>query len=171
MPRRGRRRKKTRTHLNPVDESRVPGARPTPRTIVIKRGRVGNAVEALVGDLRTVLQPNTATKLRERKRGTLKDYVSVAGPLGVTHLLLLSTSATASTEFAAPVPLLDAEAPAGVDAAARPSAAPTTPATPRRVRGTPWRVRGTPWRVRVVAAAQAKAQTTARTTARCRSSL
>lgn len=92
MPRRGRRRKKTRTHVNPVDESRVPGARPTPRTIVIKRGRVGNAVEALVGDLRTVLQPNTATKLRERKRGTLKDYVSVAGPLGVTHLLLLSRS-------------------------------------------------------------------------------
>ena len=90
MPRRGRRRKKTRTHVKPVDESLTPGSRPTPRTIVVKRGRVGNSVEALVSDLRTVLQPNTATKLRERKRGTLKDYVSVAGPLGVTHLLLLS---------------------------------------------------------------------------------
>ena len=92
MPRRGRRRKKTRTHVNPVEESRLPGARPTPKTIVVKRGRVGNLVESLVSDLRTVLQPNTATKLRERKRGTLKDYVSVAGPLGVTHLLLLSRS-------------------------------------------------------------------------------
>ena len=94
MPRRGRRRKKTRTHVAPPDESLLPGAKRIPRTIVIKRGRVGHNVEALVQDLRTVLMPHTATKLRERKRGTLKDYVSVAGPLGITHMLMLSRSET-----------------------------------------------------------------------------
>ena len=88
MPKRGRRRKKTRTHIVPNDESAI--GEEIPKTLVVKRGRVGHAVEQLVSDLRTVLQPNTAMKLKERKRGTLKDYVSVAGPLGITHMLLLS---------------------------------------------------------------------------------
>ena len=92
MPKRGRRRKKTRTHVVPVEDAI--GTIPVPRTLVVKRGRVGHAVESLVTDLRTVLQPNTAMKLKERKRGTLKDYVSVAGPLGITHMLMLSKTDT-----------------------------------------------------------------------------
>ena len=36
------------------------------------------------------MQPNTATKLKERKRAAVKDYVAVAGVFGVTHLLLFS---------------------------------------------------------------------------------
>ena len=90
MPKKGRRRKKTRTHVVPTDNSQAPGGIGIPKTLVVKRGRVGHAVESLVADLRTVLQPNTAMKLKERKRGTLKDYVSVAGPLGITHMLMLS---------------------------------------------------------------------------------
>ena len=65
-----------------------PRVAPDTRTIVVKRGRVGNSVEALVSDLRTVLQPNTATKLRESARSS--GLRVLAGPLGVTHLLLLS---------------------------------------------------------------------------------
>lgn len=47
-------------------------------------------------DLRKVMSPNTATKLKEHKRNVLKDFVHVAGPLGVTHFLLLSATQNAS---------------------------------------------------------------------------
>ena len=36
------------------------------------------------------MQPHTAMKLKERKRAALKDYISVAGPLGITHMLMFS---------------------------------------------------------------------------------
>ena len=34
-----------------------------------------------------MMEPNTATKLKTRKRNVLKDFVAMAGPFGVTHLL------------------------------------------------------------------------------------
>ena len=89
MPRRGRRRKKTKTHVLPPEESEDARTK-IPRTIVVKRGRVGRSVEALVADMRMVMQPNTAMKLKERKRSALKDYVSVAAPLGVSQLLMFT---------------------------------------------------------------------------------
>lgn len=36
------------------------------------------------------MEPNTASRLRERRRNKLRDFVAMAGPLGVSHLLLLS---------------------------------------------------------------------------------
>lgn len=36
------------------------------------------------------MEPHTASKLRERKSNRLRDYVSMAGPLGVSHLMLFS---------------------------------------------------------------------------------
>ena len=50
----------------------------------------------LEGDLRKLMSPNTAGKLRESKRNVLKDFVHVAGPLGVTHLLMLSATHNAA---------------------------------------------------------------------------
>lgn len=50
----------------------------------------------LEGDLRKLMSPNTAAKLRESKRNVLKDFVHVAGPLGVTHLLMLSATHNAA---------------------------------------------------------------------------
>ena len=38
-------------------------------------------------NVRLMMEPNTATKLKTRKRNVLKDYVAMAGPFGVTHLL------------------------------------------------------------------------------------
>lgn len=38
------------------------------------------------------MEPNTASKLRERKSNKLKDFIAMAGPLGVSHLLVLSQS-------------------------------------------------------------------------------
>lgn len=41
-------------------------------------------------NLRRVMEPNTAIKLRERKTNRLKDFVNMAGPLGVSHFMILS---------------------------------------------------------------------------------
>ncbi|KAK4053283.1 rRNA-binding ribosome biosynthesis protein [Microbotryomycetes sp. JL221] len=90
MPRKGSKRKKTRTHVKAADPSKDPNAPKVPKSFVVKSGTVGTTVSTLTRDLRKVLEPNTATRLRERKANKLRDYVSMSGPLGVTHLLVLS---------------------------------------------------------------------------------
>lgn len=47
-------------------------------------------MKSLEKDLRQLMMPLTAKKLKERKGNTMKDYISIAGPLGVTHLLALA---------------------------------------------------------------------------------
>ena len=86
MPRRGRRRKKTRTH----ETDAATAVAQCPKSFVVKHGKVGGNVSQLVQDMRSVMRPYTATKLKERKRAAVKDYVAVAGLFGVTHLLLFS---------------------------------------------------------------------------------
>ncbi|KAI8349604.1 Brix domain-containing protein [Mortierella sp. GBAus27b] len=56
----------------------------------MRSGEVGHSVMGLVSDVRRVMEPNTATKLRERNTNRLRDFVAVAGPLGVTHFVILS---------------------------------------------------------------------------------
>ncbi|XP_072176977.1 suppressor of SWI4 1 homolog [Diadema setosum] len=58
-----------------------------PHTFVFNRGTVGKNVLQLVLDMRHVLEPYTASSLRARKKNTLKDFVGVAGPLGVSHFI------------------------------------------------------------------------------------
>ena len=48
------------------------------------------AARQLVHDLRKVMEPNTATRLREQKQNKIKDFMAMAGPLNVTHFLLLT---------------------------------------------------------------------------------
>jgi ribosome biogenesis protein SSF1/2 len=60
------------------------------RTMVLKRGKVSDGVRDLVDNVRKVLMPTTASRLRERRSNTIKDFVSIAGPLGVSHLLIFS---------------------------------------------------------------------------------
>lgn len=55
-------------------------------------GDVGSSVSQLVQDFRHVMEPDTASRLKERKANKLKDYTAMAGPLGVTHLFLFSRS-------------------------------------------------------------------------------
>ncbi|KAF9432226.1 hypothetical protein BGZ76_011096 [Entomortierella beljakovae] len=85
----GKARKKTRTHKK-ADEGENPNAQKTPKTFVMRSGEVGPSVMHLVSDIRRLMEPNTATKLRERKNNRLRDFVAVAGPLGVTHFIILS---------------------------------------------------------------------------------
>lgn len=53
-------------------------------------------LSALEADLRRMLLPNTAVNLRESKRNQLKDFVSVAGPLGVSHFVILTATDSSS---------------------------------------------------------------------------
>uniref|UniRef100_A0A8C3KG28 Brix domain-containing protein n=1 Tax=Calidris pygmaea TaxID=425635 RepID=A0A8C3KG28_9CHAR len=44
--------------------------------------------------MRKVMEPYTARALKVRKNNSLKDFVAVAGPLGVTHFLVFSKSSS-----------------------------------------------------------------------------
>lgn len=43
-----------------------------------------------VNSIPQVMEPNTATKLKMRKGNVLKDFIHVAGPLGVTHFMIFN---------------------------------------------------------------------------------
>ena len=67
-----------------------------PKSMVIRvgAGEVGPCVSQLVKDVRSMMEPDTAKRLKERRSNRLRDYTAMAGPLGVSHLLLFSRSAT-----------------------------------------------------------------------------
>ncbi|KAL3827678.1 hypothetical protein ACHAXA_000551 [Cyclostephanos tholiformis] len=99
MPRRGRHRKKTRTHVVDTDE-RITSALHSndstrvPRSLVVRRGKTEGEIMELVGDMRNLMRPYTALNFREDARNrkmTLTHYASaLSGPLGITHVLALS---------------------------------------------------------------------------------
>lgn len=82
----GARRKKRRTHV-PIKEDDVAKV---PKSFVFRSGPVNKAIAHLVHDIRKVMEPNTASNLRERKSNKLKDFVHVASQFGVTHFIILS---------------------------------------------------------------------------------
>ncbi|PON63293.1 Brix domain containing protein [Parasponia andersonii] len=66
-----------------------------PKSFVFARGKLPGPLRQLQMDLRKLMLPHTALKLREKKRNNLKDFLNVAGPMGVTHFLILSKTPTA----------------------------------------------------------------------------
>ena len=99
MPRRGRHRKKTRTHVVATDE-RITSALHSnddlkvPRSLVVRRGRVESEITELVADVRNLLRPYTALNFKEdasNRKMTLAKYAAeLTGPLGITHIIGLS---------------------------------------------------------------------------------
>ncbi|EXJ75412.1 uncharacterized protein A1O5_02108 [Cladophialophora psammophila CBS 110553] len=88
-------RKKKRTHVPDDNAPGKPGqTNRRPKSMVIRMGAgdVGSSVTQLARDFRAVMEPDTASRLRERRANKLKDYTAMAGPLGVTHLFLFSRS-------------------------------------------------------------------------------
>lgn len=67
--------------------------------IRIGAGEVGPKVTQLVKDTRSMMEPGTASRLKERRSNRLRDYTAMAGPLGVSHLLLFSRSTTGNTNL------------------------------------------------------------------------
>ena len=88
MPKSGSRRKKTRTHVE--DEKAQEEFQAAPKSFIIKRGQVGMYVKELIQNLRELMYPYTALKLRESKRNSMKDYLGVAGQFGVTHMMIFT---------------------------------------------------------------------------------
>jgi len=79
----GGKRKKRRTHVKEPDTVGT-----VPRSFVLASGQAGKSVRDLVHDFRRLLEPNTAVRLQDKSSNRLKDFVSLAGPFGVTHLVL-----------------------------------------------------------------------------------
>lgn len=65
-----------------------------------RKGAVGPYVAALVKNIRMIMSPNTAIHLTENKcvlcnvlicrSNSIRDFLNIAGPFGVTHIILLS---------------------------------------------------------------------------------
>ncbi|KAJ7977568.1 PETER PAN-like protein [Quillaja saponaria] len=66
-----------------------------PKSFVFSRGKLPGSLKQLQMDLRKLMLPFTALNLKEKKRNNLRDFLNVAGPMGVTHFLILSKTATA----------------------------------------------------------------------------
>ncbi|XP_034750322.1 suppressor of SWI4 1 homolog [Etheostoma cragini] len=77
--------KKSRATANHVAEETF-GA--IPHSFVFHRGQIGKNVGQLILDVRRVMEPYTAESLKVRKKNVLKDFVAIAGPLGVTHFMI-----------------------------------------------------------------------------------
>ncbi|XP_015428489.1 PREDICTED: protein Peter pan [Dufourea novaeangliae] len=61
-----------------------------PHSFVIHRGLPGEHVAELTKDFRRIMEPFTAVSLKERKRNTIKDFVSIASVLHVTHMCIFT---------------------------------------------------------------------------------
>lgn len=101
-----RRRTKKRTHVgagngpqNGVTANSSATREPKSMVIRIGAGEVGPKVSQLVKDVRAMMEPGTASRLKERRSNRLRDYTAMAGPLGVSHLLLFSRSTTGNTNL------------------------------------------------------------------------
>jgi len=100
MPRRGNKRKKTRTHV--VENEAAASALATneetkvPRSLVVRRGKVESEVLELVQDMRYMMMPYTALNFQEDSKSSklnkaLAHYSKeLTGTLGLTHILALS---------------------------------------------------------------------------------
>lgn len=58
-----------------------------PHTMIFSRPGVGSLVKQLSLDVREIFEPFTASRLRVTRQNVLKDFITIAGPLNVTHLL------------------------------------------------------------------------------------
>ena len=57
---------------------------------IIKRGKIGIYLRELLQDMRNLMYPYTAMKLKESRKNSLKDFVSVAGQFGVSHMMIMT---------------------------------------------------------------------------------
>lgn len=98
MPKRGRRRKKSRTHVALEKQENAATAlqeenEPTkvPKSLVIRRGKTAQEVGDLVEDLRHLMLPYTALHFKEdpkNRKLTLQQYSkNLALPMGISHIL------------------------------------------------------------------------------------
>lgn len=78
-----------------LDENAVSLLQKVPRTMIFRRGAVGESAKGLIEDLRWVMSPNTAKRLKERKKNSIQDFLRVATALHVSHFMTLTQTAIA----------------------------------------------------------------------------
>ncbi|KAJ0177615.1 hypothetical protein K1T71_006488 [Dendrolimus kikuchii] len=61
-----------------------------PHSFVIHRGQCSKDIIDLTKDFRKIMEPFTASQLKERKKNTLKDFVSISGYLHVSHMIMFT---------------------------------------------------------------------------------
>ncbi|CAK9797034.1 Protein Peter pan [Anthophora plagiata] len=87
----GRRKKGRCVKKNkPISVEENPDVVKAPHSFVVHRGLPGEHIGELTRDFRKIMEPYTAMSLKERKRNTIKDFVSVAGVLHVTHMCIFT---------------------------------------------------------------------------------
>ncbi|ELP85368.1 hypothetical protein EIN_086400 [Entamoeba invadens IP1] len=68
--------------------------RRTPKSFVIRRGRIGKIARDLVKDTRYLMLPNTAINLRERASNTVNELKMAGLEMCVSHFLVYSSAST-----------------------------------------------------------------------------
>ncbi|CAG4933653.1 unnamed protein product [Parnassius apollo] len=61
-----------------------------PHSFVIHRGKCSKDLVDLTKDFRKIMEPFTASQLKERKKNTIKDFLSVSGYLHVSHMMVFT---------------------------------------------------------------------------------
>lgn len=61
-----------------------------PHSFVIHQGKVGKFVRQLIRDVRQVMEPYTASRVKVKKWNKLKDFTSISGLLNVSQILCFS---------------------------------------------------------------------------------
>ena len=67
-----------------------------PKSFIFHRGKIGRSIQDLVMDMRRVMSPYTASRLSEKKSNSIKDFVTVAPTLGVTHFMIFNQTTKGS---------------------------------------------------------------------------
>lgn len=67
-----------------------------PHSFVIKRGKVGKNCGELLRDFRKIMEPYTASSLTVKKKNVVRDFVSVASLMNVTHLTVFTKTEKAA---------------------------------------------------------------------------
>ena len=86
MPRRGGKRKKTKTHV-PMSEQDIDAV---PKSVVLKRSSLSIDMKLLEAEIRAMMGPYTAMNLKESTKVTLKDINNTASNFGAKNLVFLS---------------------------------------------------------------------------------
>nr|XP_006817726.1 PREDICTED: suppressor of SWI4 1 homolog [Saccoglossus kowalevskii] len=87
---RQRRKKRKSKQGGTTTESENSDLTKAPHSFVFHRGLVGRNIKQLVVDMRRVMEPYTASNLKVHKKNVLKDFLSVSGLLGVSHIIVFT---------------------------------------------------------------------------------
>lgn len=90
-PRKGRSKKRNLKHLKNEEPEDLKNA---PHSFVFHRGVVGEHVSELIKNFRKVMEPFTASELKARRANKLKDFLSIAGVLHVSHMCIFTATGT-----------------------------------------------------------------------------